>query len=969
MSLTLLAASLLYQAQDNPLKLRDPNDKLKEREQFHRPDVKAMPMSVRLDAFAKRERMLRESPFKNVMWRSVGPEVQGGRVVDIAVPRNSLKDIYVAFATGGLWHTDNEGQSWTPLFDNQSAFGIGDFDTTADGKTIYLGSGEANSQRTSYAGTGVFKSTDSGKTWANVGLHESHHIGRVVIDPKNANTVYVAALGPLYSQGGDRGLYKTVDGGKTWVCVLKGDERTGCFDVAIDPTNASTVYATMWERDRRAWNMLESGPGSGLYKSVDGGKTWAKLAGVPSGVAMGRAALAVAPSDPKRVYVFIDNQAYDPETDEHDDFTPSGQLTLAKFRRMSLEAVKKIDARTLEGFLRPYMPQGTEVKDVVKGLLEGTTDLAGLAELMLKRNPAVFDMELNLAEVWRSDDAGKTWVKTRPDLGDHGGYYWTHAYVSPHDPDEVYTLGLFQLRSRDAGATWENSGRSMHVDFHSVWVDPTNPKRMLSGNDGGIYASYNAGETWTHWNNLAVGQFTTIAVDDKPTYRIFGGLQDNGTMRGPSSYRPGLSNRDLWEDIGGGDGSALAVDPREGGDLVYTASQFGAHSAFNQLTNQRWNARAAAGRGEPALRYNWISPILISPHHPDIVYLGSQRLHRSFNQGRAYSALSGDLTKGLPNGDVPFSTMTTIAESFFQFGKVYVGCDDGTVKMTPDSGLSWVDIATPAKERWVTRVVASRFKDDRIYCSQNGYRQDEWTPYVWMSEDSGRTWRSISANLPFEPVNTVREDPSNEDILYVGTDMGVYVSLDRGGSWMSYGGGIMHTPVHDIAIQPKAKEMVIASHARSVWAVSTDWLYKCDSEVRAKEWHKFALDVPTGRDRWPFDRAQPFADPVYRDREVSWTFWTLNQGDGQLELLGGDGKAVVSKAVKVDKGLNFLTLGLMLKPGDPRAKAEPVRNANDPDEAMKDRYAQRRAEYVAKGKYKIRVTVGGKVFEDEVEVR
>lgn len=963
-----LAAAILFQNQDNPFKLRDPNDKLQELQKFHKPDVKAMPMSVRLDAYDKRTQMLASSPFKNVMWRCAGPETQSGRVVDIAVPSSKPNSVYVAFATGGLWRTETEGQTWTSLFDNQSAFGIGDMDVTADGKTIYLGSGEANSQRTSYAGTGVFKSTDSGATWTNVGLHESHHIGRVVIDPKNPNTVYVAALGPLYSQGGERGLYKTTDGGRSWSCVLKGDERTGCFDVAIDPSNPQTVYATMWERDRRAWNMLESGPGSGLLKSTDGGKTWSKLPGVPTGVAMGRAALAVAPSQPKTVYVFIDNQAYDPATGEYDDFLESGTLTMARFRRLSADGVKKLDAKKLESFLRPLLPEGQKADEVAKKVISGDMDLKAVADLVLQRNPKAFDMDLNEAEVWRSDDAGKTWAKTRPDLGDHGGYYWTTAVVHPTNPDEVYTLGLLVLKSSDKGGSWSPVGTSMHVDHHAYWIDPNNPSRQLCGNDGGIYASYDSGKSWRHWNNLSVGQFTTIAVDDKPVYNIYGGLQDNGTMKGPNTYRPGISDPNQWTDIGGGDGSAIAVDPRNGGDIVFIASQFGSHLGMNQATNERWNARAGATKGKPVQRYNWISPILISPHHPDIVYLGSQRLHRSFNDGRAYADLSDDLTKDLPNGDVPFSTLTTISESPLRFGRLYVGADDGSVKTTPDGGMTWKDIATPASDRWVTRIVASKYAEGRVYCTQNGYRQDEWTPYVWVSEDFGATWTSISANLPFEPVNTIREDPTNENMLYVGTDMGVYVSLDRGKSWITLGSGIPHTPVHDLVIQPKAKDLVIASHARSVWVVNLDWLYKCDEKVRAKEWHSFNVDVPTGRDRWPFDRAQPYADGQPRDRSVTWSFWTTNSGPGKLELVDKDGKLVVSKALPVDFGLNLVSLGLLLKAGDPKAGPDPVKDANDPTEALKDRYAARRSDFVPKGKYKIRVSVGGKSFEQEVEV-
>lgn len=958
----------LLMGQDGALKPRDFPPKTDERSQFHLPDVTAMPTRIRLDAHAKRMKMRADSPFAQIPWRNVGPEVQGGRVVDIAVPRSNLSSIYVGFATGGLWRTNNEGQTWTSLFDDQSTYGIGDFDITADGKTIWLGSGEANSQRTSYAGTGVFVSRDSGATWTNMGLHESHHIGRVVIDPKNAETVYVAALGPLYSQGGDRGLFKTTDGGKTWRNILPGSKRSGCMDIAIDPRNSNVLYASMWERDRRAWNLLESGPDSAVYKSTDAGKTWTKLSGLPNGMNMGRTALAIAPSRPDTVYAFIDNQGPDDATGTYDEFRRDGVLTLHRFRRMSEAGIKKIPLDTLTTFLRPFLPQGTSDKDTAQQLIDGKLSLQQLADLMLKRDPTVFDKDIEDAQVWRSDDAGKTWVKTRADMGNHGGYYWNEIKVNPRNHLEVYTLGVLLYKSVDGGASWNPIARRNHVDHHAMWFDPENPNRMLNGNDGGIYVSYDAGDSWNHWNNLAVGQFTTIAVDDKLVYNIIGGLQDNGTMIGPSNYRFGFSNPESWKAIGGGDGSAIQVDPRNGGDVVYIASQFGAHSGFDQVNNRRWQIAPRARTGEPPLRFNWISPILISAHHPDVIYLGSQKLHRSFDMGRTFEDLSGDLTKNIPNGDVPHSSLTVLSESPFKFGRIYAGADDGSLKYTPDSGETWRDISTPAKDRWVTRVVASKYAPGRVYVSQNGYRQDEWTPYVWVSEDFGATWKSIAANLPFEPVNTVREDPTNENILYVGTDMGVYVSLDRGASWITYGQGLMNTPVHDLVIQPKAKEMVIASHARSVWVTSVDFLYKVTPEIRGKEFHSFKLEVPSGRDDWGYERSNPAQDAIARDRNITTEIWTTQSGVGKLELLDANQKAVVTSEYTFTAGYQFLSLPLLLKAGDPRAPGV-FGNPDDPAEALKDPFKARRADYVAKGDYTLRLTIAGKVFDQKVTIR
>lgn len=946
---------------------RDPvKSKFDEIRQFHMPAVKPMPGEVLIDAFNKRMKMIDVSPFKNVPWRSIGPEKQGGRVVDVAVPRKDERSIYVAFATGGLWRTENNGQSWTPLFDNQSAFGIGDIDITDDGKTIWVGTGEGNNQRTSYAGTGVFKSTDRGATWTNMGLHDTNHIGRVVIDPKNSNVVYVAALGPLYSEGGQRGLYKTTDGGKSWNLVLKGDnERTGCMDVAIDPRDPNKVYASMYDRDRRAWNYLESGPGSGAYRSEDGGKTWQRMP-LPSGIEMGRTNFGVAPSKPSTVYAFMDNQGYDNQSGDEDEIAPPGELTMSRFMRAPEDTLKDVEKDALTSFLRNRLPNGTQVGDTVDKFKKGDLSLDALEKLMLERNPEVFDKEPNQAQVWRTDDSGKTWHKTRDKMGDHGGYYWNEAVVAPNNPEEVYTLGLLLLKSTNGGGSWSPIARSNHVDHHVLWIDPENPDHMVNGNDGGVYVSYDHGENWTHWNNLAVGQFTTLALDDATPYNVYGGLQDNGTEKGPSNYRPGISDINDWETIGGGDGSNVAVDPR--GNIVYTASQFGAHSGRDSEKNQRWSARKNPGRGEEELRYNWVSPLIISPHHPDIIYLGAQKLMRSFNNGRSYEYISGDLTKDIPNGDVPFSTLTTISESPITFGRIYVGADDGSVKTTPDGGVTWQDIATPQPDRWVTRIVASKYAEGRVYCTQNGYRQDEWTPYVWVSEDHGKNWKSISANLPNNPVNTVREDPTDENILYVGTDMGVYVSIDRGMSWIAYGTGIPNTPVHDLQIQPSAKELVAATHARSMWVVSTDWIYKADKDVREKEFHEFDFTVPTGRDNWPYRRTSDFADAEPMERKIQLTLYVKEGAKGSFAILDKDGKTVKSGDEALDNGYNFLSFDLLTSPGDPNAKPDRTPPKTGAD-VTKDPFAARRPDYLPKGKYKLQVKWGSHTYVKEFEIK
>ncbi len=911
---TYLLANPEFQDQFKP-----PTDtKLQERQKFHFPSVKGMSGEILIAAANKRQAMLQQSPFKQVPWRSIGSEVQSGRVVDVVVPENDSKSIYVAFATGGLHRTTNNGQTWESLFDQESAFGIGDIDVSRDGKTIWLGSGEANHQRTSYAGTGVFKSTDSGKTWQNVGLRNSQHIAKVQIHPKNDNEIYVASAGPLYSQGGERGLYRTQDGGKTWKLILQGDDRTGCVDIDIDPKDPKKMYAMMYERDRRSWNYLESGPGSGAFRSVDGGNTWQKMSGLPSGIDMGRTAFAISPSQPRTLYAFMDNQGTDPDTGTGDEYTAGGQLTLSRFMRASEDVLRTVEDSDLKTFFRSVMPTSTDFDALIKDFKAKTKSKDDLKAVMLERSASVFDQDPNLAQIWRSDDFGSSWRKTRSRMGDHGGYYWNEITVHPTNPEEVYTLGLLILKTTDGGESWESIGRGNHVDHHSYWIDPKNTNHHINGNDGEPYVSYDAGQSWTHWNNLSVGQFTTIAVDNKTPYNVYGGLQDNGTLRGPSNYRPGIDDVNRWVAIGGGDGSAIAVDPR--GEIVYTASQFGSHSAQNFVTNQRWSARKNPGRGEPALRYNWISPILLSPHHPDIVYLGAQRLMRSFNNGKAYEYLSDDLTKNRENGDVPHSTLTGIAESPFKFGELYIGTDDGNVKFTPDSGITWKDIKTPQPEKWVTRIIASKFKNGRVYCSQNGYREDDWTPYLWVSEDFGQTWKSIASNLPNNCLNTVREDPTNENILYVGSDLGVYISIDRGTSWMPYGSGIPVTPIHDLVIQESAKELVVASHGRSAWVISVEEIYDAIKEGIGKDMHEFEFNVPSGRASWPYRRTSEYADPVPQVRDITLNLFVKQGGSGTWSISDEKGTVVKSGNQVLDNGYNYLNFSLLNSAGDPKAK-------------------------------------------------
>lgn len=934
-----------------------PPSKSDEAKKYHEPKVVGSPASVRMQAYEQRLRMEAASPFSQLLWRSIGPEIQGGRVIHIEAPANNPRSMHVAFATGGLWRTEDYGQTWTSLFDGQSAYAIGHFTVSPDGQTLWVGTGENNSQRTSYAGTGVFKSSDAGKTWQHMGLEATHRIGRIVVNPKDPNTVYVAALGSLYSQNTDRGVYKTTDGGKSWKQVLKIDEFTGAIDIVMNAKSPDTLIAATWDRDRRAWNMREGGPGTGLYRTTDGGKNWAKVGGgFPASGNLGRIGLAAAASKPETVYAVIDDQGGDPDTQYRNEYQPSGVLTPYRFLDLTDETFVQVPTAVMERFVGAYMPRGTKAADVIQAFKDKKMTVMDVRKKMEERTPNVWEMQQMETVVYRSDDFGKTWKRTHyGPLGDHMSYYSMRIFVDPKDANHVLFTGTLMLESFDGGLRWKSTCPGVHVDFHAFWIDPTNTNTQFAGSDGGFYMSGDAGKTWRHLNNLSVGQFTTIAVDTKIPYNIYGGLQDNGTQKGPSTYRSGRSPLWQWTAVGGGDGSAVSLDPRDGGDVLYTASQFGAFGAQNQKTGERWNARPF-GQG---LRFNWVAPFVISPHHPDIIYCGSQYLHRSLNQGRRFTTISGDLTKNLPNGDVPFSTLTQISESPFQFGLIYVGADDGSVKVTKNHGDTWEDISTPAKDRWVIRLIASRYDKATVYVAQNGYRQDEWSPYLWKSTDYGKTWTSIVGDLPAESINVVREDPKNSGWLYVGTDLGVFVSFNGGTNWVPLSGGIPRTPVHDIAIQEQAEEMVIGTHARSVWVFKLADLYRLTPEIQGKEFHIWPL-TDMVRTNWEYRRRPEWDSTDGTAPLMEGELWTKSAGKGSLRLVDKDGKAVIDKAMDWAMGYNRFSLSMMLEPGKRNtvnAKSKPKTTVED---ILRDPYLEERAKYVQPGTYTLEFVFPGR---------
>jgi len=938
--------------------------------------------AVRLSAYENRLKLEAMSPYSRIEWRSAGPVAQGGRVIAFNTPASVPNKYYVAYATGGLWRSEDMGNRWTPIFDSTPGVAIGDFALSKDGKTIWVGTGENNSQRTSYDGMGVFKSTDEGKTWTYSGLAETQRIGRVLINPKNENVVYVGAIGGLYSTSPDRGVYKTSDGGKSWTQVLKVDDATGVIDLVMDPRNPDTIYAAAWDRERRAWNIKDGGPGTGIYKTTDGGKNWQRVMnGFPDNQSLGRIGLTISPAKPERVYAYVDNRGGDLDDLYRDEWVRSGVLTPKRFLHIKDPAIfAGIEPAILTTFVTQYMPQGTKADEVIADVKAGKMTLADIAKKMEERNARIWEMPVAESEIYRTDDGGKAWKKMNAQYLDTSGYgyYCGRITAHPTNPDEIVVMNMLLYRSRDGGKTFEVFGNSMHVDHHAYWYDPKNPNFQACGNDGGIYWSFDGGGFWRQLTqDMSVGQFTTLALDNKTPYNIYGGLQDNGTLKGPNTHNPSTSPASQWTRLGGGDGSAIVVDPRNESEVVYGSSQFGSFFGLDQKTNQRWSFGGRPAFAEATgLRWNWISPIVVSKHKPDTIYIGSNRVHRSEEQGRAkWATISPDLTTNTPNGDVPFSTVKDLSESPFKYGVLYAGTDDGKVWVTEDDGANWKDISTPAN-KWVARIVASRHDANTVYVAQTGYRDDDYTPYLFKSTDMGKTWTSITGNLPNEMLNTVREDPTNKDWLYVGTDLGVFMSRDGGGNWVPLHGALPRTPVHDIQLHERDKDMVIASHARGVWVLQMEKIYELTDELMAKDFHLWPVSNMT---RGDWERRRVFL-PEAEAEEASapgapqgrrgglqgpggalrGELWTREGGKGSIRLKDKDGKVVKEVPMVWARGYNPWTFDLLLKEASRFTVDPKAREIKTSADAVKDPFEAERPVYVPAGDYTIEFVIGSK---------
>ncbi|MFD0798051.1 WD40/YVTN/BNR-like repeat-containing protein [Maribacter chungangensis] len=692
--------------------------------------------------------------------RGIGPAFMGGRIADIAISPTDFSTWYIAVGSGGVWKTTNSGITFKPVFDDQASYSIGSVTIDPNNpQTVWVGTGENVSGRHVAWGDGVYKSDNGGASWESMGLKTSEHIGKILIDPRNSDVVFVAAEGPLWSSGGERGLYRSEDGGKSWALVLEIDENTGVTDVEFDPSNPEVLYAAAYQRRRQTWSFLAGGPKSGIYKSIDNGLSWKKVTmGLPKGD-VGKIGLAVTPADPNRVYATI------------------------------------------------------EANDDEKGF-------------------------------YRSMDKGESWEKRNSYIsGGTGPHYYQEIEASPTTAELVYQMDVFYRVSRDGGKTFKilGNGREKHSDNHALWIDPNNGKHLLSGTDGGLYESFDEGTTWRHFPNLPISQFYKVGVDNaEPFYNIVGGAQDLGTLIGPSRTTnvEGVRNQDWYVPLGA-DGYESVFDP-EDPNTVYMEIQQGLLHRLDRRTEEVLNIQPQPAPGDAPERWNWDSPLIISPHNHKRLYFGSQRLWRSDDRGNSWTAISPDLTTNTNRYELEtlgrvwsidalydtgamskYATLTGISESPLAEGLLYTASDDGMVQVSEDAGANWRRSAALPKvpiRSFINDVEASSHNENTVFAVADAHKFGDYSPYVFMSADRGRSWKSIAGDLPAGTIVwVIKQDPVDENLLFAGTEYGIYFSPNKGVNWIKLGAGAPTIAFRDLELHPRDNDLIGATFGRGFY--------------------------------------------------------------------------------------------------------------------------------------------------------
>ena len=847
--------------------------------------------------------------FKSLEFRSIGPANMGGRISDFAVVQSNPAEYYVATATGGVFKTTNNGTTWKGVFEKEAVASTGAVAVfQKQPKRVWVGTGEGNNRNSSAWGKGIYLSDDGGESWTCMGLQNTAAIARIVCDPDDSLTVYVAALGKLWGPNAERGVFKSRDGGRTWSQVLKIDANTGAVDLAIDPRHPERLYAALYARRRTPWSYSGVSETGGIYRSNDRGASWSKCTnGLPKRT--GRIGLSVYAKQPDIVFAVV-------ESDE-----------------------------------------GGRLSD-----FEETSRAGG---------------------VFRSDDAGASWRRVSP--FSPRSFYFSQIRVQPDDSSRVYLLGTDLYVSDDAGVTFRARGaRAVHPDCHAMWIDPANPRHLLLGNDGGINESFDRAGTWRYVNNLAIGEFYNVTTNMRePYYDVFGGLQDNQSWGGPSRTRLELDNwfddtrgghgimNDHWFVLGGGDGFHVAADPTNP-DVVWYESQGGEILRQDLVSGRERNCRPSHNEGEPVFRFNWNTPFFVSPHDPSVLYMGGQYVFRLYERGDKWERISPDLTTADPkkmatggSGAEQHCTIVSLSESPAQAGVIWAGTDDGKVWVTPDGGRTWRDLTANVRGvpagLYVSRIDASPLDAQTAYLSYDGHRSDDTAPYVFVTHDQGRTWASIAAGLPKDaPVVVVRAGRKNKDLVYVGTEFGMYVSLTGGRDWLPLKNGLPTVAVDDIHTQPRDLDLVVGTHGRSMYIldgvqVFEEWNARTLSDTvsfftpkTAWAWHRRGIGGKFGSDDFsaknpPFGAWLDYFTP--RELEGGVSIAIADSAGREVRTLSGPGEAGFHRVV------------WDLTAGDPKTRIPRTEYSGQPP-------------LVKPGRYRVTLTAGrARVRTQWVEVR
>jgi len=787
-------------------------------------------------AFAQK---LDEKALKDFNYREIGPTRQSGRFVDFAWNEKEPYTFYAATASGHLWKTVNNGTTFEGIFTQEKVYSIGDVAITpSDPKIVWVGTGEANNSRSSYWGNGMYKSTDAGQTWTHMGLDESHHIGAIEIHPTNPNILYVAALGHLYSDNPERGLYKTTNGGKTWSKVLdvvvKG-KNIGVVDCIMHPTNPDILFAATFDKVRKPYTYNLGGPGSRIYKSSDAGKTWKKLGGgLPEGM-LGRIGLDIYLRNPDIVYACVEN-ANKKDVSEEDRYQ---ELLQDKASR---------------------------------GMIDG--------------------------EIYRSDDGGETWNKVNAEdenIGGGPGYYYGQIIIDPNDDNVVHVLSAASWGTNDGGKTWQRRPLGFGGDDHCLWINPDDSRHMWLGYDHGLGITFDGGKNWYHPDNQSLAQFYAVGLDNSFPYRVAGGLQDNGSHMGPSTKRNGGTiGLEDWQSVGGGDGMYNVFDWKTN-RFLYNESQFGPLQRVDLKTGER---KSIAYRGDPKMRWNWNSPIHVSYHDSNVIYHAGNKVVRSPFRGEYWKVISPDLSGNNPkflttgkggDGNIQYCTITSFDESPLDANVLWTGTDDGYVQVTRDLGKNWTllnDKITGNPGYWVSRVEASHFDPGTAYVSYTGYRRDDFRPFLYKTTDFGETWTSIASNLPNEPINVIQEHHANPNLLFVGTDFTAFVSVDGGKNWTKMKNNMPTQPIYDLKIHPRENDLVLATHGRGIWITDIFPLQQLNTKVLEQDAYLFDVEYKI---KWVSNRnpntssdnfsgeSEPLASAIY--------YYLKNKAAGDVKIL------------------------------------------------------------------------------------